>query len=198
VPVTKTKTITKSIEQEAQEVVELIQKIRKDKYSLIAETHEASISKEALQYMVDELTKLELKYIELFLGSSTVEELVFSFIVVPENENDLRIPLFTFSEINGLETVQNPLSENTFFIHIQPQFNLNTYKTQTQIWESNKRWTPNEGYTIRQSMPAYVSLYKGNTQFHLFGIYPVYQLSQIQTLPKKKSNLDITKFGFIY
>jgi hypothetical protein len=198
VPVTKTKTITKSLEQEAQEVVELIFKIRKDKYALISETHESSISKEALQFMIEEMNQLEKNYIELFLGSSTIEKRIYSYVVVPETENDLMIPVFTFNEDNGIESVQNPLSENTYFLSIQPQFNLNTHHSQTQIWEANKRWKPNTGFTIRQSMPAYVSLYKGNKQFHLFGVYPIYQLSNIQTLPKNLNQFDITKYGFIY
>lgn len=198
VPVNKTKIITKSLEQEAQEVVDLILKIRKDRYALIAESHEASISKEALQYMVEELNQLEQNYIALFLGSSVIEEKTYSVIVIPDNENDLSIPIFTFSEDNGFEAVQNPLSENTYFFHIQPQFNLDAYNAQTQVWKSNKKFTPNEGFKIRQSMPAYVSLYKGNMQFHMFGVYPIYQLSQVQTLPKKRSQLDITKYGFIY
>lgn len=198
VPVTKTKTITKSLEQEAQEVVELIFKIRKDRYALIAEPHEASISKEALQFIVDELNQLEKNYINLFLGTTIAEEKTYTIIVIPKDENDLSIPLFTFSEENGFESVQNPLSENTYFFHIQPQFNLNAYIAQTQVWESNKKWKPNTGFKIRQSMPAYVSLYKGNTQFHLFGLYPIYQLTNIQTLPKNLPNFDITKYGFIY
>ena len=173
-------------------------KIRKDRYALIAESHEASTSKEALQYMVENLNDLEKSYIELFLGTTVAEEKTYTIIVIPEDENDLSIPLFTFSEENGFESVQNPLSENTYFFHIQPQFNLNAYIAQTQVWESNKKWTPNEGFRIRQSMPAYVSLYKGNIQFHMFGVYPMYQLSQIQTLPKKRSKLDVTKYGFIY
>ncbi|PKP28467.1 MAG: hypothetical protein CVU02_00815 [Bacteroidetes bacterium HGW-Bacteroidetes-19] len=198
VPVSKTKTITKSLEQEAQEVVELILKIRKDRYALISETHESSISKEALQFMIDEMNQLEKNYLELFIGSSRVEEKIFTFIVVPENENDLMIPVFTFTEDNGMEPLQNPLSENSFFLSIQPQFNLNTYNSQTQVWEANKKHKPNSGFKIRQSIPANVSLYKGNTPFHSFGLYPIYQLSMIQTLPKNMSPFDITKYVFIY
>lgn len=198
VPVSKTKTITKSLEQDAQEVVELIIKIRKDRYALISETHESSISKEALQFMIDEMNQLEKNYLELFLGSYSVEDKVYSFFVDPENENDLMIPVFTFTEDHGIEPLQNPLSENSYFLSIQPHFNLNAYNSQTQIWESNKKWTPNTGFIIRQSMPANVSLYKGNTPFHSFGIYSIYQLSKIQTLPKNLPCFDITKYVFIY
>lgn len=198
VPISKTKTITKSLEQEAQEVAELIIKIRKDRYALISETHEAPISKEAMEFIITEMDQLEKNYLELFIGHSIIEENRYSFIITPESNNILQIPVFAFTETDGITATHIANPKNIYALDIEPQLNLDLYTEQMQLWESNKKWKSNTGYRIRQAMPARVSISKANIPIHFFGIFPIFQLSNIQILPLHIEHFDITKYGFIH
>jgi len=198
VPVSKTKTITKSLEQQAQEAADFITKIRKDRYNVITANHEVTFSKEALQFMIDELNQLEKNYLELFIGTTVKQTFTFEFIVIPQNDKDLDIPVFTFNEKQGLKTIGQLPQEDIYFIKLNPQFNLSLYNQQRELWKSNKNYKKQNGYQYRASIPAEIELFHQNRSIHQFGVYPVFQFSKIIILPEHTDCFKISNYAIIF
>lgn len=196
--VNQTKTIEKSSKQQAQEVAENISKIRHDRYDIITGKHEVPYSKEALEYMVNSLNDLEKKYLQLFSGLTIKQNLHYTIVVIPSDEKDLLIPIFTFSETSGLTDPQLNSSIGNYYLKIAPQMELDLWTEYTSLATKNKKSKTNSGYRIRHAMPAYLSLIKDNEEFAQLGVFQVYQLGKIETLPLFYDDLKIHHWGFIY
>ena len=198
VPVSKTKTITKSLEQQAQEAADFITKIRKDRYNVITANHEVSFSKEALQYMIEELNQLEKNYLELFTGTSVKQTYSYEFIIIPENAQDLDIPVFAFNEKQGLKTLGQLPQEDIYYIKMKPQLNLSLYNQQQCMLESNKNFKKQTGYQYRLPINSELELIHQNRSIHQFGVYSVFQFSNIFVLPKNTDQFKISNYAIIF
>lgn len=198
VPVSKTKTITKSLEQQAQEAADFITKIRKDRYNVITANHEVTFTKEALQYMIEELNQLEKNYLELFTGTTVKQTYTYEFIVIPQNEGDIDIPVFSFNERQGLKAIGQLPNEDLYYVKLNPQMNLAQYYEQQDLWEQNKDFKKQNGYQYRVSIPTDIILYHQNKNLHHFGTYPVFQFSKIFVLPKNTDCFKISNFAIIF
>lgn len=198
VPVSKTKTITKSLEQQAQEAADFITKIRKDRYNVITANHEVTFSKDAIQYMIDELNQLEKNYLELFIGTTFKQTYTFEFVITPQNDHDLNIPLFTFNEKQGLKTLGQLPQEDIYYINIKPQLNLNLYNQQQCLLENNKNFKKQTGYQYRLPISSEIELYHKNRSIHHFGVFPVFQFSRIFVLPKNTDCFKISNYAIIF
>ena len=198
VPVSKTKTITKSLEQQAQEAADFITKIRKDRYNVLIANHEVTFTKEALQYMIEELNQLEKNYLELFTGTTVKQTYTYEFIVIPQNENDIDIPVFSFNEKQGLKSIGQLPQEDLYFVKLNPQMNLNQYNVHQDLWKSNKNYKKPNGYRYRASIPSEIILYHQNKKIHQFGVYQIFQFSKIYILPKNTDSFKISNYAIIF
>jgi hypothetical protein len=109
--------VEKSSEIRAKEVADYILKIRDKKFDLITGFAEITYSKEALQYMNDQLTHQENDYLELFTGMTTQSKIQYRYYFIPD-KNTASVPhtLFYFSEVNGIVQEEEPGSQA---VHIQ-------------------------------------------------------------------------------
>lgn len=192
VPANRTKIVSKSSSQKAQEAADLISKSRKDQYNLIAGEQEIAYSGDAIKAMLKELKQWEQNYLNLFTGLMLEDEIVYTFYVIPEQQEV--VPLFSFDQTHGLTT--NNLStgqDNAYMLHLNPLYT----KDMLQTGSPNPVKT-NSGYRYRHAMPVSVSLYYQDKETHSFGLFNMSQFGQIQMLPAGQDNLDINSIGFNY
>lgn len=93
----------KSTEQQAREIADLIYRIEDSKYSLITGYQEVNYSKESMQFMLDQLNKMEKEYLAFFKGSTATTEEVYTYYYTPVPNSDAMFnTLFRFSTIYGV------------------------------------------------------------------------------------------------
>lgn len=187
VPANHTKLVNKSASQKVQEAADQITQIRKQRNTLIAGEQEIPYSDQALRLMLDELNQAENNYLDLFRGISLEDEIHYTFYVTPQGDEN-NMPIFFFDSNRGFSS-QESANGIAYSLHFTPQWN-NGY----QLNQNPKK--ANTGYRIRTAIPVSISLESGNIH-HEFGIYPMFQWSDIKTLP---ANIDtkIEEIGFIY
>lgn len=196
VPVTKTKVVSKTMAQQAQEAADLIAKIRKDRYDILAGVNEVPYSEGAFEFIVKELTETEQNYLQLFTGFTIEEEENYTFTVSPDGSETM--PLFSFDTETGFHSVNSYKSEQNYYLSIDPLVTHNRYNVFEFSRKAGSKNGPNNGYRIRNAVPASLSLIKNENKIHYFGIYDIYQLGKIETLPALQDDFDITQYGIIY
>ena len=93
----------KSTEQQAREIADLIYRIEDSKYSLITGYQEVNYSQESLQFMLDQLNKMENEYLAFFKGSIVNSEYVYTYYYTPQsNSTESFSTLFRFSGNSGV------------------------------------------------------------------------------------------------
>jgi len=197
VPVSQTKMISKTKEQQAQQAADYIAKIRKDRYDLLIGAQEVPYTKEAIELMISELNRTEQNYLNLFTGFSIDEELHYSMNIVPD-ANDTRISLFSINRENGVSQNSSSDSAENFYLLLEPQISNEKWFSLMQKKSEDEKYKPNNGFRIRRSVPVNVSLWNDDMLKHKFGIVPIYQFGKIEILPSNLKNFDITQYGIIY
>ncbi len=95
--------VEKSTEHRAREVAEHILEIREKKFDLISGFQEIPYTKDALDFMHAELSKLENDYLALFAGITSHSTMIYRFIHRPAKEDAAKKhTLFHFSERDGV------------------------------------------------------------------------------------------------
>lgn len=95
--------IEKTTEQRAREVAEHILEIREKKFDLISGFQEIPYTKDALEFMHAELSRLENEYLTLFTGITSHSTMIYRFIHRPSKEDAAKKhTLFYFSERDGV------------------------------------------------------------------------------------------------
>jgi len=196
VPISKTKKISKTTAQQAQEAADFIASIRQARYDLLIGSQEVPYSKEAIQYMVTELNRYEKNYLGLFTGFSMKEEIKYSFTVVPA-ENEL-FPVFSFDSEHGIGEVNNDKKGHNYYFQITPEITHSQWEKTNRTKFLNPKYKPNNGYRIRKAVPATVDLSYEEQPLYKFGRYQIYQLGKVEVLPLGQNNFDIIKEVIIY
>lgn len=111
-PIIKRTLITKTIQQRAEEAADYILKFRLKRYELITATQEIAYSKEAFEFMNNQLIKMENDYLELFTGITQTKNFEFSTEIIPnESQKNSIVPLFGFSAEKGVESLTEPSTD---------------------------------------------------------------------------------------
>lgn len=191
VPANRTKTVSKTNSQKAQEAADAISKSRKDQYGLISGEQETPYSAETIETMLQELKQWENNYLSLFTGLTTEDVTEYTFYVIPELQGTT--PAFAFSTESGLSLDRLTDNANLYAIDIQPLFNRNVESATTE--ETSSKGT---GYRYRKAVPAQVALIHNHNKIHDFGVVSLRQLGEIQTLPLHQDKLIIKQIGFAF
>lgn len=190
VPANRTKTVSKTNSQKAQEAADAISKSRKDQYGLISGEQETPYSAETIETMLQELKQWENNYLSLFTGLITEDITEYTFYVIPELQGGT--PAFAFSTESGLSLDRLTSNANLYAIDIQPLFNRNAEEVKE---ETSSKGT---GYRYRKAVPAQVALMHNHNKIHDFGVVSLRQLGEIQTLPLHQDKLIIKQIGFAF
>ena len=194
VPVTQTKTTTKTLAQQAQEAVDCIEKIRKDRYDILSFSQETPLSQEAFEYLVNQLNDLEKQYLELFTGITVLEDSHETFVVYPQNSSELQhicsvTPTAGFSTSICKTAAYNYLLK--FALQTSTEMRANFNETLTS--KSKKDF----GYWLRKAEPVLITLVHGDIEETTLGIFHVYQFGLLETLPANLDGFDIGKWAYI-
>lgn len=189
VPANKTKLVSKSSNQKAQEAADVISQSRKSQYNLVAGEQETAYSAEALERMLKELKDWENNYLSLFTGIALEDEINYTFYVTP---NETTINLFSIDSNTGF-SVDNLHGDNVYKLNLTsvlcPKLLNQEVANKTKI---------NNGYRYRTAVPMQVTLMNKGTKLYDFGIINMTQFGRIQTLPVGDDKLDISTIGFPY
>lgn len=90
-------------EDKAAEASQIIEGIKRDKYSLLVGYQETAYEKEAIEFMLNRLEEMEREYLKLFTGVTYRQTQSYTFYYTPPEELvEEAIPLFGFSESMGI------------------------------------------------------------------------------------------------
>lgn len=194
IPVNKTKKISKTLDQQAQEAADLISNIRQARFDLLTGVQEVAYPQGTIQFMVEQLNQYENNYLGLFTGFSVSEELNYTFVVTPDKKG--KSAVFSFDGENGIDEPLSIKSDNIFYLKITPSADKTGTITMKEEFDSPIKTKP-EGYRFRKAMPAKISLMENDNEIHFFGHYMLYQLGELICLPIGNDQFDIGKFGVI-
>ncbi|MBR0077325.1 MAG: DUF4831 family protein [Bacteroidales bacterium] len=195
VPASRVQKVTKTSEQKAQEAADMIDKIRKDRYALLAGEQEVAYQPEALSKMIEELNELEKNYIGLFAGFTVCDEVHYQVVVMPGQSNIT--PAFSFTAANGFSTEAGKPAD-TYYLSVVPQYSLEPVATFTGERAKSKKYVEPSGYRIRRPVPSDVALSHGHDVVCSVGTCSVFQFGKIESLPAGNDDFDIAKFVVIY
>ncbi len=95
--------VEKSPEQKAKEAADFISKIKENRFNLISGTQEVNYNKETLEYMDDQLSRMEKEYLKLFTGITLHKSMTFTYKYIPvPNQINTEIPIFRFLPSRGV------------------------------------------------------------------------------------------------
>ena len=192
VPANKTKKVSKSNSQKAQEAADAISKSRKDQYSLVAGEQETPYTEEALYRMLQELKKWEENYLSLFTGLTLEDEITYTFYVTPDNS--MSCPLFAFDPNTGV-SFDKLTGNNVYRLSLNPTISMESIQQDLKDQQANSK---NSGYRTRVAVPMHVTMTLQGKQIHDFGSFDMSQYGLIQVLPAHLDDFDIHKYGFIF
>ncbi len=108
IPVKKTHFVKKDHKEKAEEAASFIFMIREKRFELLTGMSDFYPEGRALKHATSELDQLEDEYLELFLGKSITDTLLYSFQWVPaKKQKEEPEILFRFSETKGLTFKEN-------------------------------------------------------------------------------------------
>ena len=121
VPVTQDNVVEKSPDRKAADAAAVIFSLREKRQQIATGDTDATFSGEALQAAIDEITRLEEKYLTLFYGISDISEEVKSFEVTPAADSkDQRYTAFRLSQQGLLPASAQEGKAVTVEFHAEP------------------------------------------------------------------------------
>ncbi|MFW6224107.1 MAG: DUF4831 family protein [Bacteroidota bacterium] len=176
----KRKLVEKSTRQKAKEAADFIRKLRNQKMNLITGYQETPYSKEALEYMYEELESIENEYLKLFTGMKTTQVINYRyFYLPPSNIYNVEEPLFRFSTKQGVVETD---SDDGHMVYLQVERQRNAHKMLEHIKSNFDSGRERNGFYYR--MPEYARLtVKQGTVPRVEALYPISQFGVINSLP---------------
>lgn len=119
VPVHKTVTVEKSIEDKALEAADFIFQLRKRRFELLNGDADFIAEGKAAEAVLDEISKLEQEYLSLFIGKSFEQKSTHWFNYTPKPNGNSATILFRFSPSKGVVSASD-LSGSPVLISASP------------------------------------------------------------------------------
>lgn len=102
VAIKQSSVVTKNMETKAKEAAEMLFSIREQKYNIVTGNTDATFSGDALRAAIEELSKMEQDYMELFTGQYSIATRKTYFDVVPNTAKDEMTIAFRLSNTLGV------------------------------------------------------------------------------------------------
>lgn len=180
--------VEKSTELRAREVADYILEIREKKFDLISGFQEIPYSKEALEYMYDEMNKLENDYLDLFTGVTNHKIINYRYIVRP-SKTDIKEGslLFRFSTTEGIIPLT---SEGGINVELKYAPINTTYLLEQNISKiTSKGQKDSRGFHFRIPEYSDIYLYLGNNRRAQTRMH-INQFGVISHLPARDMRID--------
>jgi len=116
----KSRMVEKTDEQKARDVVEQIEIIRTNRFNILTGYQEVPYSKEAMEFMVEQLNRMEEEYLDLFRGKIIKQDVSYSYLYIPaaEDANEEWVPVFGISERAGFQSLKDA-NDELFYISLK-------------------------------------------------------------------------------
>lgn len=176
----KRKMVEKSMEQKAQEAAEFILKVREQRMKLITGYQEISYSRETMEYMYDELEKIENDYLKLFTGLQASHTMHYRYTHTPlKSTVEFHEPLFYFSKTEGVK--EAALNAEPVYLHLDTKHDGALLRKNISINDTLESDQAN-GFYYRMPQAANIKVYLGE-ELKAEAVYPVSQFGTIHSLP---------------
>ena len=186
--------VIKPTKRQAADAMDNLEKIREARWLLISGDHEVDYSQ--LERMLAELQKMENDYLALFSGMKETENQEYTFTVYPTQKAAVfSQPLFRFSPADGI--TEKEIGTTSYALHFQTLDTQNELiKTLIADRETQKKKPKSDESTVYYRLPQIytLTLMENGKQSQVFGQYPVAQLGEILTLPKKVKQFQLDSF----
>lgn len=104
--------VEKSPEQKAREAADFISKIKESRFALLSGSQEVNYDRQALQYMDEQLAKMEKEYLKLFTGISVHKTITYHYKYIPvASQINTEIPVFKFARAKGVVDLDEPVGK---------------------------------------------------------------------------------------
>ena len=174
VPVTQDNVVEKSPDRKAADAAATIFSLREKRQQIATGDTDATFSGEALQAAIDEITRLEERYLSLFYGIKevSIEEKTFDIVPDPSNTSGRYVAF----NINGTLQPGSVKGGTGFTLELQKE----DLSSPEPVGDTRAR----EAATVRYRIPAITRcrLYNGNTLL-LETRVPVYQFGEEASFP---------------
>lgn len=131
--------IEKTTEEKARMAADFILSLEEHRLNLITGYHEVGYSTEAMQFMNDELEKLQEEYLALFKGETITTTHHHSFVFMPQPGQDNEpLTLFKFASNRGIVEKEYPVGEPVQ-IYFHPAGNINAMARHQALREKRNR-----------------------------------------------------------
>ncbi|NLE63963.1 MAG: DUF4831 family protein [Bacteroidales bacterium] len=190
IPVIEKRMVEKTTEQKAQEALEQIKKIREAQWLLLTGDHEVDFSN--LNFMISSLKEQEKTYLSLFTGFTITEESEYIlYFDMPEKQNEINIPLFSFSNEKGINQ-QIQADETIYSIQM---VNKNRTTPIQAFLENQNRDNKKNKQSFYYRIPEYYQtyIYRNNTEIKNTGVIPINQYGIIDVMPDNIQSFEIDK-----
>lgn len=133
VPIQRTLTVERNMEEKAKEASEFIFNLRKKRLDFLTPEVDHPFSGDAIQVILKEIQRLEDEYLSLFIGKRYTYRYIQSFSYMPSNADGESSILFRFSDSKGI-LQPNDLSGRPIIIELdQPEYPEGFDATKTKI-----------------------------------------------------------------
>lgn len=199
VPEVNVKIVNKNLEEKAEEIASQIFTIREEKINMLTGDYSTPLNGQAVKSIIEELDKIEEKYIALFTTIIRQDTVSYIFEYTPESKNNNNKILCYFSESAGISMKQ----DSSFLPVMIDLIKANGTKTVSEIIDSKiKKKEKKQGLYYR--IPEFADiriLYKdvviANRKLLVAQFGSVLSLP-VQTLNGKSSSVEFYKdFGSI-
>ncbi|MFO8053772.1 MAG: DUF4831 family protein [Bacteroidales bacterium] len=176
--VLKRKMVEKPVKQRAKDASDFILKLNEQKMNLLTGFQETPYSKETIEFMVQELDKMEEEYMKLFSGLETNQEYHYRYTYLPSAETyHVKEPLFRFSESKGVLDAADNNHGQPIFLELERQRNAD--KMQEHIQENYDSTRQVNGFYYRVPEYAGIMVSRGDT-------------------PRAEVQLPVSQFGVVH
>jgi len=176
------KIIEKTNEQIAVELSQQLSRLRTDRSNLLVGYQEVAYSRETLEFMYDQLDKMENDIIEMFLGTSILNEEYVTFSFTPESAFvGAEKVIFKFSDTKGILDKGSGEGESV-------KLSFNNSGISEKMSEFGLSNSSNEGYYYRYPVFTNISLSKGDSKLAEKRL-PIEQFGNVLKLPPNKAKV---------
>ena len=183
----RTSFIEKLPEEIAKNIVAKIENIRESKLKLLTGFQEVAYEKQTIEYMNEQLDKMENDYFDLFRGKSYAEILTYTFYFLPPTGNDdIEEPLFKFSKNTGINPIRGASGDNVL-IKIKA---AGCSVSMNDFFPSGEEMSPgSNGFYYRIPEVAEISLILENEEL-AYSREIINQLGSVRCLPPEKIKVE--------
>jgi len=178
--------VEKTLEQKSKDAADFLMQIKESRYRLLNGYNEVNYNKESVEYMNNQLEKMENEYLTLFSGLTVTHYLKFSYTYVPD-ENEISKQLFKFSSKYGIIDVADEVNQgDTFYVNVFRNFEIEKL---SYYFADKAKLTEKKGFFYRIPQYSKVTISKNDQNYADVNLL-IAQFGILTNLPPEKHKVQ--------